>query len=363
MSGGLAAYALSFTASLVQALFTPAIAIYAYRLGYAEAEVGFLTGVASAVYVAGALSSARLSRLLGEKASITAALGLLAGSLLLIPMLTGWVQIVAAAGTVFLALGFFWPAVENVVSSKGGSVSRFSFAWSSGSLFGAAITSALLSLNPSLQFTILAAVTAASAAASVSLPRRVEPQGDPSGDIGGALRSWGPWLLCLSYSVSSGGVLTFFPLFVEQHGLPLAHVSLANTSMLLSRTVTFFFFEKLPSPLRRLTSGTLMLSGSLLLLLGPDPWLVTAGAAVAGIGQGVVYANALSEVFAVKEGVSTYTSLFEAFIGFGYALGPIAGAAAASATGAAPLAVTSLLAPLLAGVVWLRYRRPSGSRF
>ncbi|MEM0093735.1 MAG: hypothetical protein QW753_05120 [Thermofilum sp.] len=357
MPGTLTAYVLSFTASVVQALFTPAVALYAYRLGYAEAEVGFLTGVASAVYVAGALSSARLSRLLGEKATVAAALGLLAGSLLLIPRLIGWVQIAAAASAVFLAFGFFWPAVENIVSSKGGSVSRFSFAWSSGSLFGAAATSALLSLTPSLQFTTLAAVAAASAAAGVSLPARAAPCGDPPGDTGRALRAWGPWILCLSYSVSSGGVLTFYPLLVEQRGLPLAHVSLANTSMLLSRTLTFFFFEKLPSPLRHLTGGTLMLLGSLLLLLGGDPLLVMAGAAAAGVGQGVVYANALSEIFAVKEGVSTYTSLFEASIGFGYALGPIAGAAAASATGVAPLAVTSLLAPLLAAAVRLRYGR------
>lgn len=350
-------YALSFTASVIQALFIPALALYAYGLGYTESEVGFLTGIASAVYVFGALYSAKLSRILGERVTITVALGLLAGSLFLIPRLTSWTQIAAAGGAALLAYGLFWPAVENIVSSKGGRASQFSFAWSSGSLFGAAITSTLLSFSPSLHFSALAAVVAVSAAAGILLPHRAAFHNDPSGSIGRALSAWGPWILCLSYSVSSSGVLTFYPLLVERNRLSLGYISLANTSMQLSRTLTFFLFDKLPPPLRRLTSGAFMLSGSFLLLLGSDPWLVVVGAAVAGAGQGVVYVNSLSEIFAIRKNTSTYTSLFEASIGFGYTVGPVAGAAIASVTGTTPLAITSLLAPLLAATVWLRYSR------
>lgn len=353
----LPAYVLSFSASVLQALFTPVVALYAYEIGYSEAEVGLLMGVASAVYVVGAISSARLTRLLGEKLTVAVALGLLAGSLLLVPHLTSWALIGAVAGAVFLSFGFFWPAIENVVSSEKGSVSKFSFAWSSGSLFGAAVTSAILLFSPAQRFIALAALAAASASAVVLLPRRAKLHANPSSGAASALRVWGPWILCLSYSVSSGGVLTFYPLLVEKQGLPLEYISLANTSMLLFRTLTFFLFDRLPPSLRHTASGSAMLLGSLLLLPEGSPWLVIIGAAAAGVGQGIVYANALSEVFSVKEGVTTYTALFEASIGFGYAAGPIAGAVAAGVVGAPPLAVTSLLAPLLAVIVQARYRR------
>ncbi len=352
----LLAYALSFLVSVFQAVYTPAASLYAYSLGYSEADVGYILGIANFVYVPGALASSRLVRRAGERRAVLLSLALLSLAMALTPSAKGFWELAAVAGMVFLSMGLFWPAVESVISASGGRVSTFSFSWSSGALLGALATSQALRLGASTLFASLSLVSAAAAISAAGVPSARRSASEGSDDLS-LLEFWPSWVLCLSYSISAGGVFVFYPLLVERRGMPLEHISLAAASMMLARTLVFFSFDRVPQELRRVPVGALALTGSLLLLTSAEYAVVALAAAATGFGQGIVYAIALSEVFSRGGGAARYTSIFEAMIGLGYSLGPVASAALSSAAGVEPILASSVLAFALALATRLGRRR------
>ncbi len=352
----LVAYALSFLVSVFQAVYTPAASLYAHGLGYSEADVGYILGIANFVYVPGALLSSMLARRASERRTTILSLALLALAAALTPRVKGFWELAAAVGAVFLSMGLFWPAVESIISASGGKVSTFSFSWSSGALFGALATSQALRLGAGALFSVFALVSAVAALSALAMPRASRSAGERSSSLS-LLEFWPSWALCLSYSISAGGVLVFYPLLVERRRLPLEYISLAITSMMLARTLTFFYFDRLPRSLRGVWVGALGLTGSLLLLATAEYPLAALAAAAAGFGQGVVYANALGDVFSRGGGATRYTSVFEAMIGLGYSLGPVAGAALSSTVEVEPILAASALAFSLALATYLRKMR------
>jgi len=337
-------------------VYTPAASLYAYGLGYSEADVGYILGIANFVYVPGALLSSRLAGRAGERRTALFSLALLALATALTPRVKGFWELAAVAGAVFLSMGLFWPAVESLISAYGGRVSTFSFSWSSGAFFGALATSQALRLGASALFSVFALASAVAALSALAMPGASHSAGERSNSLS-LLEFWPSWVLCLSYSISAGGVFVFYPLLVERRGLPLEYISLAIASMMLARTLTFFSFDRLPHSLRGVWVGALGLTGSLLLLATAEYPLVALAAAAAGFGQGVVYATALGDVFSRGSGAARYTSVFEATIGLGYSLGPVAGASLASTAGVEPILAASTLAFFLALATYLRRTR------
>jgi hypothetical protein len=115
--------------------------------------------------------------------------------------------------------------------------------------------------------------------------------------------------------------------------------------MMLARTLTFLAQRRSPKLLAGSTAAALPL------LLTPAAVGVVANqhvhavlAVAAGVAQGLVYTVALAGIF---QAGGAYTSVFEASIGLGYAVGPMIGAAGAL-LGLEPLLASSLAALSLA---------------
>ncbi|ABL78533.1 MFS transporter [Thermofilum pendens] len=358
MSGRLA-YALSFSMSLLQSLMIPVLVLYMLQLGYTEAEVGLVTGTASAVYIAGALLSSVLAGRLGDSKTILLSLASMATGYALLSASTGLYAILLASGVVLLGFGVFWPAVENLVSSSGGKVSAFSFSWSSGSLAGMLLVYPLSLLDPRALY---AAFSASSLLLALSV-RRGEERARARATFGDVLSSLyslrASWVLCVAYSLSSSGLITFYPVLVERAGLPRFMLSLALFLMILSRTAVFFAYDALPAPLKRVEIAAPVLLASSLIPFVDNPFLHLPLSLIAGAGQGVIYGIALEGVFkSGSDRVHNYTALFESFIGAGYSLGPLLAALLGEYAGLQPLLSTSLLASLAA---LLAGRKPRGS--
>lgn len=343
------AYLLSFTASFLQALFTPTLVIYAYTASISELEISFIVGFSSMVYIVGALASARLYASLGSRKVVLLSLLLLAVGLSAHVFTSSFWGILAAASTTLLGFGIFWPAIEAYLSHSGSNVSKFSFSWSSGSLVGALVTSTLLRLNLKLLFLGYAAVALLHAVSSAKL-EAVEVESKTSerqdNSVKALLLMIAPWLYCLAYSASAAGIFTFYPIFVEAHNLSKDNISLVNFSMLLARTFTFFFFDRIPAMGRNpLISSILFLSAGELTMTS-NVFLLAVFSAFIGYAQGVVYATGLEMVFKRGHGVEKATALFESFIGLGYALAPPLSGAVNASLGFEPISFSSLLSLL-----------------
>jgi len=337
----LALYALSFAGSLLQAIFLPTLSMYARSLGLSEAEVGAVAGAGSLAYVVSALLSEGLLRKLGYRLPASAALLAVSLGYALLSLARDPTALLAASSLVSFGFGVFWPSVEKGLSKAGGDAPTFSFSWSAGSLSGALLVSPLAELGLRTAYTASSAVSAALAAFPLAL---AAPGAETSAEKGGSVLSlWRSWLLCVAYATSAGGLLAFYPIAAE--GLPGYSVSLVVFSMMLARTLTFLAQRRSSKLLAGSTAAALPL------LLTPAAVGVVANqhvhavlAVAAGVAQGLVYTAALAGIF---QAGGAYTSVFEASIGLGYAVGPMIGAAGAL-LGLEPLLASSLAALSLA---------------
>jgi len=337
----LALYALSFAGSLLQAIFLPTLSMYARSLGLSEAEVGAVAGAGSLAYVVSALLSEGLLRKLGYRLPASASLLAVSLGYALLSLARDPTALLAASSLVSFGFGVFWPSVEKGLSKAGGDAPTFSFSWSAGSLSGALLVSPLAELGLRTAYTASSAVSAALAAFPLAL---AAPGAEASAEKGGSVLSlWRSWLLCVAYATSAGGLLAFYPIAAE--GLPGYSVSLVVFSMMLARTLTFLAQRRSPKLLAGSTAAALPL------LLTPAAVGVVANqhvhavlAVAAGVAQGLVYTVALAGIF---QAGGAYTSVFEASIGLGYAVGPMIGAAGAL-LGLEPLLASSLAALSLA---------------
>jgi MFS family permease len=337
----LALYALSFAGSLLQAIFLPTLSMYARSLGLSEAEVGAVAGAGSLAYVVSALLSEGLLRKLGYRLPASASLLAVSLGYALLSLARDPTALLAASSLVSFGFGVFWPSVEKGLSKAGGDAPTFSFSWSAGSLSGALLVSPLAELGLRTAYTASSAVSAALAAFPLAL---AAPGAETSAEKGGSVLSlWRSWLLCVAYATSAGGLLAFYPIAAE--GLPGYSVSLVVFSMMLARTLTFLAQRRSSKLLAGSTAAALPL------LLTPAAVGVVANqhvhavlAVAAGVAQGLVYTVALAGIF---QAGGAYTSVFEASIGLGYAVGPMIGAAGAL-LGLEPLLASSLAALSLA---------------
>jgi len=346
----LALYALSFAGSLLQAIFLPTLALYARSLGLSEAEVGAVAGTASMAYVASSLLSEGLLRKLGYRIPTSVSLLAVALGYALLSLARTPVALLAAAGLVSFGFGVFWPSVEKGVSRAGGDAPTFSFSWSAGSLSGALLVSPLAALG-------LREAYAASSAVSVllaALPLALAGGGAVVSERSGcAFSLWRSWVLCVAYATSAGGLLAFYPIAAES--LPGYSVSLVTFSMMLARTLTFLAQRRSPKLLAGFAAAPLLLLAPAAVRAFASEFAHAALAVAAGVGQGFVYAAALAGVFRAG---GAYTSVFEASIGLGYAVGPMIGAAGAL-LGLDPLLTASVASLLLACPALLVGREPA----
>lgn len=345
------AYILSFTASFLQAVFMPVLVLYAYNASLSEFQIGVITGLASLVYIAGALFSSNIHLRAGNpRVVITASFAVMAMGFAALPFSHDFTGILASTSLVLLGFGVFWPAIEAYLSRKESSVSKFSFSWSSGSLAGALLTSTLLRLNPKLLFAVYSLLSIFQALQGLKIggasDRRTDPGFGHPESVKELLLHWSPWAYCVAYSASVSGVLTFYPLFVVSRNISRDYISLVYFTMLLSRTLTFFFFERLPAYLKNAFLASLGFAAGLALTSTLSVPVVVLLAGIAGYSQGVVYARALQLVFSRGRSAEKMTSLFESFIGLGYAVTPpLSGLA--TTVGLEPIAFASTFALLL----------------
>lgn len=341
---------LSFATSLLQALTIPTLALYSYSLGFSEAEVGAITGVSSLVYVVATFFAAPLVRKLSTQGAVTVALLSLCIGYLLHPMSRSFPTLLAAASVVFSGFGLLWPSIEVAVAASGGNASKFSFSWSSGSLVGTVLVSPFAGLGALRLYVIYAVLSSSLLLGVKHLPLGESKYGYSASKRASKLSS--AWLLCVSYAASSAGFLTFYPVLVERSGFSRSNISLILFSMIAARTAGFYLYERFPSIVKSAYASVPVLLTPLAIPLSADPLFHVVIAVLAGVGQSLVYSSALTTIFKAG-GVASHTAVFEASIGLGYVVGPIAGGISRVA-GLEPIPATALLSSMLVIAAGLR---------
>jgi len=320
----LVSYAVSFTASVLQILYLPLLSVHALRVGIGGSEIGFISGLGALVYaLVTPLASSASSRL---GVARTAALSLLTLSIsyATLPFLKSVTALTLISVITYFSYALLWPSLEAMIAREGGSSSNFSASWSTGTLLGSALASYFLQLPETMAFTLLSATVLPFLLLLVRAhgSSRVH-QTELSDTLAAAASLLKHLRLSFAYAASLGGVLAFYPLIVEAKALPIWLVSLSFFTMIGARTITFISYNVLPRAVKKqLSLGALLLTplAALPYLNGILPVAVVS--ALAGIGQGLLYAAALDEVFA-KGGGCAYTGVFESSIGLGYVAGPI----------------------------------------
>ena len=323
----LTCYLLSFLASVLQVLYVPVLAIIVVRSGYTTLDVGLVTGIASFVYVLGASTASLTTRKVSEGITVTASLVMALASLVILYYSHSLALITAASCLALYSFSIFWPSVESILSVNEGSVSHFSFSWSSGTLVGSVFATTVLLVPPELILTAFAFITTIMMALSTSLLRlkiSVVENVNPGDILRGVWELSHSWKLSFAYAASLGGVLSFYPVIVGEKHMFAWDVSILFFSIILSRTLTFYFFDKIKHIGVGVTHSVLLLSTLLPLPFVESPPLVLLLGLLAGVGQGILYASSLETAFSTAESMRTiYTGLFEASIGLGYTLGPM----------------------------------------
>ncbi len=335
--GLLSCYAASFVASVLQVLYLPALSLYLSEMGYGAGEVGLISGGASLLYALGAASSGLATWRAGSRGVAVASSTLLSVSYLALAFLDERAAVLAA-GLGMLSYALFWPSVELGVAAGGGNARWFSFSWSLGTVAGSLVVPLLLGADLRHVFLAFTGLAVAMAAAATRIPQ--ERGERPAFE--GVRRLWRTWLGAFTYAASLGGILVYYPLYVEARSLPAVYAGLLLFSVLAARTLAFMLVD--PGH-RALLAAPLLLGAGAIVPWAPPLLLVAAGAAV-GAGEALVYSAALNRALEARGAL--YTGLFEASIGLGYAAGPILGGLAASFSLPAALAVPAVAASLMA---------------
>ena len=311
-----ALFFLSFLASVLQILYLPALSVYMARLGYGAAVVGVVGGASSLVYAVGAASSGLVRGRMGDWDVVKVSLVLMGVVYGLLPFIRGEELLLVVASVGMLSYSFFWPAVEGGVRREEGSVHRFSFSWSAGTLVGSAAAFLVVEVDPRVVFGafFVAALAMAFAASFFG--------GEGVGEalsLHGVRRLADAWLGAFAYAASLGGVLVFYPLYVLRAGLSPVMVSVLLFSVVGARTLFFRVLGRVKVPL--VLAPVLLAAGAAAPCF--EWWAAVFFVGfLMGWGEALLYVYALDRVF--SEG-GEYTGFFEAAIGLGYAAGPFIG--------------------------------------
>ncbi len=361
----LRAYATSLVASILQILHIPLISVYALEIGLSPYEIGLIGGVSALMYALLAPFTGFISNRVGERRAITLSLAGLGFSYSLLNFARDFWSLIAVVVLSLAAYATFWPSMESLISHGGGSVSAFSTAWSSGSILGSLLVSPLLPIPKAGVFTGISASFASLAVFSLTfISKATVNRGPDLKDVcRGIVGAPKAWLWAFSYAASQGAVYTFYPVIVEVEGMPIWYVSLCFLSLMCARTIMFSFRDRLPRPLRSSYHLGPLLAFGVLLPFFRDALGVLLSSALLGLLAGALYGEALSIAFSSnpeKRGI--YTGLFESFIGFGYAAGPVVAGIASTASLTASIPVAMVLSLATTYLPLLTYSGPPTER-
>lgn len=343
-----ACYGLSFTMSIVQVLHMPLLSIYGLSLGLEASQIGFALSLGSAIYVIVTLLAGVINGKLSPAKTMILSSTFLAVTYLVAPHakdIAGFALLSCAAS---FSYGLFWPSVEAIIASMGGSASLFSFSWSSGTLIGSLASSAIISLSPILFFYYISASLALLSVFQVIYTSRLRVGTEAFSprvfltELRGLYRHL---RFSLIYASSMGSVLSFYPIIVEEGELPIVYISISLFAIIALRTLIFLIFDKTSLPCKE-HIGVSLVSLIAVLPFIRDTLLLALVAGLIGAGQGLLYGVALEETFKRCGSKSVCTGLFEGCIGIGYVIGPLV-------SGLASVYSLDLALPAVVLVCWL----------
>lgn len=328
----------SFVVSVLLILHTPLVSVFMARLGASPPLIGLVNGIGPVLYAVATPLFGIMSGRVGERKTIILSLVTLAAAYAALPLASTVFEVAVVASISVVAYAAFWPPIESLFSRRGGSVSSFSTAWSSGTLVGSLLVSPLL-LVLRRAFWCMACLSAAMA--FLSLPLGESPEEAKtlslSDIVRGITEAPQAWAWAFSYATVLGAVFTFYPLLVEFLMLPSWYTSLVLFSLVGARTLVFSLFGRIPRALSSPRVGSALLLFTVFIPFARSPLALSLASATVGAGTGILYASSLASAFSSEpEKRAVYTGLFESFIGLGYAAGPIvAGAVSSFSLGAA----------------------------
>ncbi len=319
------------------------------RLGFSDRLNLALAVAFGLAYLAGALSSHRLSVRLGERRVVLGAV--LAQAAVHAVLAVCPTAIVVFAGSTVLGWlnGAKWPILESYVSAgrtprqAASAVGRFSIAWAVAVPPSLAVVGPLIALHRGSLFMLAAALNVLALALLWPVPGRpVHLPHDhperPSPDAAVRLRAmlgFSRWAMFASYAslwvlaalmpgIFSGGAARGFGLSVAAaSGLSgVVDVMRLAAFVLLQRTERWHFRWW---PLAACLLG--LPAGFVLVLLGPNLAAVLAGEALFGLSAGLIYYAALYYAMVVQNASVDAGGAHEGLIGLGFAAGPVAGLA------------------------------------
>ncbi|HMJ16062.1 MAG TPA: MFS transporter, partial [Polyangiaceae bacterium] len=312
------------------------------RLAFSERHNLVLALLYGALYVAGALTSHRAARGLGERRVL---LGCLCGLLVL------HVALSVSAGTsaltaAFVALGLLhgvkWPIVESFYSAGHTPaqlhrmLGRFNVCWACAVPLGVAGSGLLISIRPELLFACAALLNVAALGLTRPLPERPLHLEDEhherprAADLERYVRLLGAarWALLLGYTLMFL-VAPLMPAIFSGLGLEVRGATLAASVLDAVRLLSFAALGAFSAWHGRwlpIAAALLLLpSGFALMIWGGELWVVIAGELLFGFAAGVSYTTSLYYALVVRNAAVDAGGAHESLIGLGFVLGPLSG--------------------------------------
>ena len=381
-------------ANLVLPIFSIFIPLLAVELGASLFEVGIVGGASNLVYSFMPFIMGRFSDRAGARRFfIVGSLAILSVVSVLYFLVNDPVTLIAIR--LFEGLGWatYWPALEAALTHDTSrdptkSLTIFNYSWSAAAAAGPLIGS-LLVLALSLRLALLSAAVLMTGITLVNLlpiamrRKRGENQDGESAPERDALRStrdreerislldttqsgsrvhWAFYFIAMALcAVSSGILLTFFPLYVKSLGLSVLLIGAAPAVYGGVRFLVYlftvkngfrYFLLRRETRIRNIIGLLAMLSLSSLLLTIPDRsgvvFCISFGLVGAGY-SGIYYISQVAMLAEARsERMGAGAGLFESAIGVGAASGPVAAGIFAGGSPSTPFLVPSIvLAPVL----------------
>lgn len=345
--------------SLLSGVLIPVIPLLAFSMGASQIELGIIGSAAPLIYVPLTFVTGRMSDRYGRKPLIAASSLLYAMACILYSASSSPTHLMGVKLLEGLSTALLWPPVEALLADnaiiKGHALaSNFSASWSLGTTLGALTASWEMGSgryrDPFLPAATVSLVFSLATLAIVS-EKRVSPKsvGCQIAERGSAtpLHFKSVWLAAFLYAFCQGIVFALYPPFAEYLGVPALVIGLAVTSLMMGRTLVFFFFRRLKAKFKVLamTGSAVMGLVVLPLSLAVDSWIILPLSLTLGFGLGLVYsASIMMALSADKLSRGKYAGFFEGSIGAGYFFGPILGGSIAQVFLQGPYAICSIAA-------------------
>ena len=355
---------LTFLESFATILYEKAAYFYCHqRLGFSNAANLALALVFGLLYVAGAMSSHRVSRRLGERRALLLTVVV---QLATFAAVGTWpVTGVLFGGAVVMGMlfGLKWPVIESYVSAghtpaaAAGAVGRFSLSWASAVPISLAVAGPLIDWQPWAIFYLGVALSVLSVGLIASLPARPAhlPHDHPDRPDSARLRRLAlltraaRWQMLANYS-SMWMLAALLPDIFDRLGFGVETSAALSGVLDVARVAAFavlgFWTAWHGRRSGLVRSMAFLAAGFVLVLSGGNVLVVVAGELLFGWAVGEVYYAALYYAMVVQNASVEAGGGHEGLIGLGFALGPAAGLVGVAAE---PLLGGELAGVLLVG--------------